>query len=199
MNKNKLVLAIAAASMLLGSGTLSANGDQPFHVTGQAGSLYTDSKRNTRDDDVWWSVGFGYFFTDNFSLDIEYDKFSGTWRDHDVAVPGATFDQWGLENIGLMARYHFTDWKVRPFLAGGLGSLSHRNVSSEDSALSLSVGGGFRSQFTKHFGGTAQLLYRKDRDNATYAGRTSDDDWIWSSGLIRDVGGKRQRLAGVFV
>ena len=53
---------------MLGSGTLAADGDQPFHITGQAGALYTDSDRDMRDDDDWLSVGFGYFVTNNFSV-----------------------------------------------------------------------------------------------------------------------------------
>lgn len=190
MKRTNLVLAIAAAGMVLGSGTVAADGDQPFHVTGQAGALYTDSDRNMRDDDVWWSLGFGYFLTDNFSVDLEYDRFSGTWQDYAEAVPGASYKKWGLENIGVMGRYHFSDWKVRPFLALGLGSLSHRNVSDEGSALSLSFGGGLRSQFSKHFSGTAQLLYRKDRDNNTIPDNSGYGDWILSAGLSWDFGGK---------
>ena len=190
MNKNKLVLAIAAAGMMLGSGTLVADGDQPFHITGQAGALYTDSDRNMRDDDVWLSVGFGYFITDDFSVDLEYDTFMGSWHDYQEAVPGASYDQWGLKNVGLMGRYYFSDWKVRPFLAVGLGSLRHRNVSSEDSAVSMSFGGGLRSQFTKHLGGSVQLLYRKDRDNETIPENSQYGDWILSAGLSFDFGGK---------
>ena len=190
MNKSNIVLAIAAAGVMLGSGTLAADGDQPFHITGQAGALYTDSDRNMRDDDVWLSVGFGYFVTNNFSVDLEYDTFKGTWRDYQEAVPGASYDQWGMKNIGLMGRYYFTNWKVRPFVAAGMGSLSHRNVSSEEDAISLSLGGGLRGQFTKHFGGSAQLLYRKDRENDTRPGQGPYGDWILSIGLSYDFGGK---------
>ena len=158
MKYNKLVTALAAAGLLAGAGSLYADGDQPFHITGQVGALYTDSDRNTRDDDVWWSLGFGYFFTDNLSLDLEYDRFSGTWRDYDSVVPGATYDQWGLTNVGLMGRYYLTNWKVRPFLAVGAGNLSHRNVSDEGSAISLSAGAGLQGQFSKHWSGRLQVL-----------------------------------------
>ena len=121
MKFNRLYLALAASGMLLGSATALADGDQPFHFTGQVGALYTDSDRNMRDNDVWWSLGFGYFFTDNFSLDLEYDTFKGTWNDYASVQPGVTYDKWGLKNYGLMARYYFTDWQLRPFVAGGLG------------------------------------------------------------------------------
>ncbi|MBT8039311.1 MAG: OmpA family protein [Gammaproteobacteria bacterium] len=190
MKYNKLVTALAAAGLIVGSGTLYADGDQPFHITGQVGSLYTDSDRNTRDDDVWWSLGVGYFFTDDFSLDLEYDRFSGTWRDYESAVPGATYDQWGLKNIGLMGRYYFTNWKARPFLAAGVGDLTHRNVSDEGSNLSLSIGAGLQGQFSKHLSGRLQLLYRRDRDGDSITGPNSFKDIILSAGLSFDFGGK---------
>ena len=190
MNKIKLVSALAAAGLVCCTGNLAADGDQPFHVTGAVGSLYTDSDRNTRDDDVWYSIGFGNFLTNDFSLDLEYDRFSGTWNDYDSISPNATFDQWGLTNIGLMGRYYFTDWSVRPFIAGGLGDLSHRNVSDEGSAISLSLGGGLAGQFSKHWSGRAQLLYRRDRDSDTIPTNSSYSDWILSVGLSFDFGGK---------
>ena len=121
MKKTKLVLALAAAGLALGSINAVADADQPWHITGQIGGVSLDSDRNTRDDDVWYSVGFGRFFGNNFSLDLEYDDFSGTYRDYNVVVPGATFDQWGLSNIGVMGRYHFGDYATAGFLAHEFG------------------------------------------------------------------------------
>lgn len=190
MKHTKLFTALAAAGLMFASGGLAADGDQPWHVTGQAGALYNDTDRNTRDDDVWWSLGVGYFFTDNISLDLEYDKFSGTWKDYQDFVPGATYDQWGQTNIGLMGRWYLTSWNFRPFLAAGIGSLEHRNVSSEDDSLSLSMGGGFQGQFAKHWSGRVQLIYRKDRDNHTNPDHSSYGDWILSAGLSFDFGGQ---------
>ena len=190
MKYTKIVSALAAAGLLLGSGGVLADGDQPFHVTGSVGSMYTDSARNTRDDDVWWSIGVGYFIHEDISLDIEYDRFSGTWRDYQDYVAGATYDEWGQKNLGLMGRYFFTDWQWRPFLGAGLGYLWHRNVSSENDSLSLSFALGVQSQFTKHFSGRAQFTFRKDRDNDTIASRDNFDDMIFGVGLSYDFGGK---------
>ena len=192
MNHTKLVSALVGTGMLLGAGSAAANEDQPIHITGQVGAYYTDSDRHTRDDDVWWSLGVGYFITNDFSLDLEYDRFSGTWADYQDFVPGATYDQWGLTNIGLMGRWHFTEWGFRPFLAAGLGSLEHRNVSSEDSSMSYSLGGGFRGQFTRHVAATVQLLYRRDSDDNSMPDNSQYGDWILSAGLSLDFGGERR-------
>ena len=74
MKTKTLILSLAAAGLALGTVQVMADADQPWHLTGQAGAMKLDSARNTRDNDVWWSVGFGRFFGNNLSLDLEYDE-----------------------------------------------------------------------------------------------------------------------------
>lgn len=190
MKKTKLVLALAAAGLALGSINAVADADQPWHITGQVGGVKLDSDRNTRDDDVWWSVGFGRFLSNNFSLDLEYDDFSGTYRDFDTVVPGATFDEWGLSNIGVMGRYHFGDGNLRPYIAGGFGLLSHRNISNEDDSVSISVGLGLQGKVAKHWSARAQVVYRTDYDSDSIPGTEEFRDFIYSVGMSFDFGGK---------
>jgi OOP family OmpA-OmpF porin len=189
MRTKTLVLALAAAGMAFSAAGLQADADQPWHITGQVGGMKLDSDRDTRDDDVWWSVGFGRFFG-NWSIDLEYDEFSGTFRQYDQIAPGATYDQWKLSNWGLMGRYHLGSGNLRPFLGAGLGYQSHRNVSSEDDNMSLSLGGGIRGKIAKHWSATAQLLYRIDSDDTSLPQESSFGDWIFSVGLSFDFGGK---------
>jgi len=192
MKYPKLVLALAAAGLMSASATLSADDwiFQPWHVTAQAGSYYTDSDRNTRDNDVWWSVGFGRFFGEHLSLDLEYDEFTGTYRDFDVMYPGATYDDWKLSNIGLMGRYHFFDGNFRPYLAGGVGALSHRKIGDEGTGLSMSAGAGVAMRFAEHWTGRVQYLLRRDFDGAKNPYKESFNDSILSVGLSYDFGGK---------
>jgi OOP family OmpA-OmpF porin len=190
MKTRKLVLALAAAGLAFGSTSVSADADQPWHITGQIGGVSLDSDRNTRDDDVWWSVGFGRFFGNNLSLDVEYDEFSGTYRDYNVMVPGATYDQWGMSNWGVMGRYHFGDGNLRPYVAGGLGYLQHRNVMSEDGDLAMSLGLGLQGKIAKHWSARAQVVYRLDKDSESLESHNSYNDWIYSIGLSFDFGGK---------
>ncbi|HSM40872.1 MAG TPA: OmpA family protein [Afifellaceae bacterium] len=190
MKRTKLVLALAAAGLALGSTNAVADADQPWHVTGQIGGVKLDSDRNTRDDDVWWSVGFGRFFGNNISLDLEYDEFSGTYRDYNVVVPGATFDQWGLSNIGVMGRYHFGDGNLRPYVAAGLGYLSHRNVGDEGEGISKSLGVGLQGKIAEHWSARAQVLWRKDRDAGSIPAHSGYNDLIYSIGMSFDFGGQ---------
>ena len=190
MKTKTLVLSLAAATMALGAGGVAADGDQPWHLTGQFGTINLDNSRNTRSNDVLWGVGFGRFFGNNLSIDLEYDHFSGTYRDAQEMVPGATFDEWGLSNWGGMARYHFGQSNVRPYIAFGVGSLKHRNVMDESSSFSHSLGLGLAGQFSKHVSGRAQVLYRGDADSSSLPGTRSYGDVIWTVGLSFDFGGK---------
>ena len=190
MKTKILVSSIAAAGLALAATHALADADQPWHITGQVGGMELDSDRNTRDNDVWWSVGFGRFFTDNFSVDLEYDEFEGTYQDYNSQVPGATYDKWALSQWGVMGRYFFTDSAVRPFLAGGVGYIKHRNVMAEDSDMGLSVGLGLQGKIAKHWSTRAQILYRYDGDDTSLAAESGYGDWIYSIGLSFDFGGK---------
>jgi OOP family OmpA-OmpF porin len=190
VKKRNLVLSLAAAAMALSSFSVAADGDQPWHVTGQFGTINLDNDRNMRNNDVFWGVGFGRFFGNNLSLDLEFDQFSGTWKESQTAVPGSTYDQWKLRNWGGMGRYYIGNANVRPFLAVGLGSLRHANVSDTGSALSASMGVGLIGQFNKHLSGRLQVLYRVDGDDMTQPSSASYGDWIWTAGLSFDFGGK---------
>jgi OOP family OmpA-OmpF porin len=176
--------------MALSSFSVAADGDQPWHVTGQFGTINLDNARDMRNNDVFWGVGFGRFFGNNLSLDLEFDQFSGTWENAQNAVPGSTYDQWKLRNWGGMGRYYIGNSNVRPFIAAGLGSLRHANVSDTGSALSASIGAGLAGQFNKHLSGRLQVIYRVDGDDMTQSSPKSYGDWIWSAGLSFDFGGK---------
>lgn len=189
MRTTKLVLALAAAGLAMGSTSVAADADQPWHVTGQIGGVKLDNSRNTRDDDVWWGVGFGRFLGNNFSLDVEYDEFSGTYRDYNAVISGATYDQWGLSNIGLMGRYHFGDGNLRPYLAAGVGYLSHRNINDEGEGLSTSLGLGLQGKLARHWSARAQILWRGDTDGSSLPNHSGFSDWIYSVGLSFDFGG----------
>jgi OOP family OmpA-OmpF porin len=187
----KLISALALAVLTFGSTQVVADEDQPWHLSYQVGGARWDDARLSRDGDIWQSVGFGRFFGNNFSLDIEYDTFTG---DLDPAYvqsvePGATYEDWKLSTWGLMGRYYFTNNKVRPYLALGLGRTKHRNVMSEDTDTSFSYGLGLRAQFSKHVSGRLQLIRRVDNDNSSMPPRGSFRDYYFSVGLNFDFGG----------
>lgn len=190
MKKLILITSLTAASLAMGSTSIYADADQPWHITGQIGGASLARHRDTRDDDIWWSVGFGRFFGNNVSLDLEYDEFAGTFRGYDTAVPGATYDKWGLSNWGAMGRYHIGQKNFRPYLALGVGGQKHRSVLDEGTNMSLSAGVGLQGKIAKHWSMRAQLLWREDLDGQSQMGRSTYTDLYYSIGLNFDFGGK---------
>jgi OOP family OmpA-OmpF porin len=185
-----LIISLAAASLALGTGNLFADEDQPYHVTFSAGTVNLDNDRDMRNEDVFLRLGFGRFIGNNFSLDLEYDKYGGTLNDVNAIAPGATYDKWKMHSLGVMGRYHFGQSKFRPFVALGAGSQWHRSVRDEGSNLAINLGAGLRGQFSKHFSGTAEVLYRMDFDDSSTQLHNQFSDVIWNIGLSFDFGGK---------
>lgn len=190
MNRTRVFCAIAAAGMLCGTGPVFADADQPWHITGQFGKASTDSDRNLDDSDNFWSVGFGRFFGNNISVDLEYDQYDGKFNDA-VNLPSNSSDtEWAMKNLGVMARYHFGQSRVRPFIGAGIGNQSHDNVFDNSSAVSLSGVVGLQGSLTKHLSGRLQVMYRADRDGDTFAGAGNYTDLIYTIGFNFDFGGK---------
>jgi OOP family OmpA-OmpF porin len=190
VKKSIIITSLTAASLAFSASALQADADNPWHITGYAGGVDLAGTRDTRNDDVLWGVGFGRFFGNNLSLDLEYDQFKGTFRGHDAAVPGSTYDKWGLSNWGVMSRYHFTDKAFRPYLAFGLGGLKHRSVLDENTNMSVSYGLGLRGQMAKHVSLNAQILWRRDLDGSSQPAHGKYTDFIYTLGLSFDFGGR---------
>jgi len=192
---SKSIIALTSALALLGSTSLAADGAQPWHLTYQIGGANLDSDRDTRDGDLWNSVGFGYFITDNVSLDLEYDEFDGDYENYNVVVPGATYDEWNLSNWGLMGRYFIGENAWRPFVGLGFGAEKHRSVLDEDTNLSANVALGLHGQLAKHWSVRAQAMWRQDMDGSSIPSRGEFRDLYYSLGLSFDFGGRDEPAA----
>ena len=189
MNKSILIASLTAVSLALGASPIYADGDQPWHLTGQIGGVDMDRDRLTRDDGVWWSIGFGRFFGNNISVDLEYDEYEGTVSDS-AYFYAPTNNKWKLSTLGLMGRYHFGQRSWRPYVAAGLGRTKHDNVLSNASATALSLGLGIQGKMSKHLSGRAQIMWRQDGDGVSMPQYRHFTDFYYSIGLSFDFGGK---------
>ena len=189
MKKSILISIITAVSLIIISSPIYADGDQPWHLSGQIGGVKLDSERETRNDGLWYSVGFGRFFGNHISLDLEYDEYEGTVNS-DASFFDPNDDKWKLSTWGLMGRYHFGQRALRPYLAAGLGRTKHNNVLSSTSATAISLGLGLQAQFSKHLSGRAQIMWRQDGDGVSLPEYRDFTDMYYSVGLSWDFGGK---------
>lgn len=193
--KRSTVLLLSAVLALTFSSTLWAQADgfsdQPWHFTYQIGGANWDNDRLSTDGDVWNSIGFGRFFGDNLSVDVEWDEFSGDIDPVvvDDFISGATYNNWRVQTWSLMTRYYFTDNNWRPYVVGGLGRTKHSNIFSNDDNFSYSYGVGLQTKFAKHWSGRAQIIRRKDKDSSTFSNNGSYHDYYFSIGLNFDFGG----------
>jgi len=186
----RYIVALLAAAFLLGSNFLLADGDQPWHLSYMIGGANLDHDRHTKDGDIWQAVGIGYYFGPHFSLDLEYDEFEADYKDYNVAVPGAQFDEWNLRSVGLTGRYYFGNNAWKPYVLAGIGSTRHSNVLDTGRNLYVwSLGVGLHGQVAKHWSVRAQVMWREDNDNNSlpHDGYT---DLYYGVGLNFDFGGK---------
>ena len=190
MKLSNYIVVLVAAILLLGANFVSADGDQPWHVSYQIGGANLDGDRDTRDGDIWQSVGFGYWFGKNFSLDLEYDEFEGDYRNYDTAVPGSSFDQWNLDTLSATARYYFGQNAWKPYVLGNLGSTKHSNVMDTGRNSVWGLGVGLHGQVATHWSVRAQAMWRQDNDGSSLSYKSSYSDIYYSVGLNFDFGGK---------
>jgi len=192
VNNIKCLAALAAVFLLPASNWVVADGEQPWHISYQIGGADLDGSRDTRDTDLWQGIGFGYFLSPNFSLDLEYDEVDSEFARYDVVVPGATYNDWNLSTLGVVGRYYFGSNAWKPYVLAGLGSTRHSNILDAGRALEWSLGVGLHGQVSKHFSVRGQLMWRRDsdKDSLTPSGPNSFDDFFYSVGLNYDFGGK---------
>lgn len=194
MKRTVLLALTLCIGLSLSASAFAQDGfaDQPFHLTYQIGGASLDTTRQSSDGDVWHSLGFGYFLTDNFSLDLEYDQFTGLLDQSVVSTfaPGATYRDWDLKAWSVMGRYFFRpDASVRPYVGAGMGIIKHASILDRGSEPSWGFAVGLQGKVSKHWSARGQLLWRTDNDSDSFASESHFSDFYFSVGLNLDWGG----------
>ena len=114
--------------------------DDRWYIAPTVGGYYNDTDRNTNSRQFYYGLGFGRYFSPNWSLDFFFDR---TKRTVDSNLGGGS---WFNNNYGLAARYYFLDWNDwRPYGLGAVIGSDHHNRfdngwDPRGSWLSLRVG-----------------------------------------------------------
>ena len=128
MNK-KLLCAALIGGLGVAQAVSAQDFDDRWYVAGSTGVNFQDSDRGT-EDAIFGTLGFGKFFTPNWSVDLE-----ANYQNPDKSSnPNLWWSQYGLSAD---ARYHFrnTDAKWWPYIRMGLGWQRHEEEFIADPTL----------------------------------------------------------------
>lgn len=186
MNK-KLLCAAMLAGLSWAQAASAQEFDDRWYLTGSAGYNMQDDDRRT-DDVPFVTLGLGKFISPNWSLDGELNYQNPSF---DGGIAGANDDlNWSQYGLSLDLRRHFISegrgWN--PYLLAGLGyqrseeeydAFPNPNSPGErkDGNLSAKFGIGLQSTFEKRVAVRAELAYRADFDDSSFAAEGGRD---WS-------------------
>ncbi|QDH69518.1 OmpA family protein [Marilutibacter alkalisoli] len=185
MNK-KLLCAALLGGLGLAQAANAQDFDDRWYLTGSAGYNFQDNDRRT-EDTPFVTLGLGKFISPNWSIDGELNYQNPKFDD---GVEGANRNlNWSQYGISFDARYHFVrdgrNWN--PYVLMGLGyqraeeeydAFPSPNSPAErkDGNLAAKVGVGLQTTFSSRVAMRAELAYRADFDDNSYAA-TAGPDW----------------------
>jgi len=185
MNKKLLCAALLGGLGLAGHASAQEFDDR-WYLTSSVGYNFQAEDRRT-DDAPFVTLGMGKFISPNWSLDGELNYQNPSF---DSSVEGANNDlHWSQYGISLDFRYHFIDeargWN--PYLLFGVGYQRSEeeydafpNPDSpgkiKDGNVAAKVGVGLQTTFEKRVAVRAEVAYRADFNDNSYAAN-GPRDW----------------------
>jgi len=167
--KKKLLCCALLGAMGLAQSAMAQSYDDRWYITAGAGWNFQDHDRFT-DSDPELQLGFGRFFSPNWSWDVVI---------YDVnPLISHTELRWPQYGISFDARYHFIEegrnWA--PYLIGGIGLQKHEHefnnfpnpispVTDSGSNLALKFGAGLQGEMGEHVGMRVEAGIRADFDD----------------------------------
>ncbi len=186
MNK-KLLCAALLGGLGLAHTASAQEFDDRWYLTSSAGFNFQAEDRRTNDT-PFVTLGMGKFISPNWSVDGELNYQNPNF---DSSVEGTNRDlNWSQYGISVDFRYHFVNdersWN--PYLLFGVGyqrsEEEYDNFPNPDSPaerkegnFAAKVGAGLQSTFTNRVAVRAEVAYRADFNDNSYAASTGPD---WS-------------------
>jgi len=185
MNKKLLCAALLGGLGLAGHASAQEFDDR-WYLTSSAGFNFQAEDRRT-DDTPFVTLGMGKFISPNWSIDGELNYQNPGF---DSSVEGANNDlNWSQYGVSIDFRYHFINearsWN--PYLLFGVGyQRSEEEFDAfpspdspgerKDGNLAAKVGAGLQSTFTNRVAVRAEVAYRADFNDNSFAAN-GPRDW----------------------
>ncbi|MDA3932928.1 MAG: OmpA family protein [Gammaproteobacteria bacterium] len=192
------ILTAVTAAVIVSSFSMTAAAqygeyDDRWYVSAFGGLAALDSDRADVDDAGIFGVGFGKFLSDDFSLEVEFDRI-----DSDLTPPpGFTNSNFNAKAAGLFMRYHLlsADNQVRPYFGFGIGATYRQSFDTnstsfdKDTAIYISPIAGLAFELTDNFGARIQAAWRNDMkgDSAIPQGGRYND-FLFTAGITYKLG-----------
>jgi OOP family OmpA-OmpF porin len=161
--------------------------DDRWYIAPTVGGYYNDTDRNTNSRQFYYGLGFGKFWTPNFSLDFFGDR---TKRTVDTAVGHG---RWSNNAYGVAARYYFLDWNAwRPYILGGvMGSQHISSYGNNGWSPAAEIGVGVSKTVTDSADIRIEGGYRYDWDDSTQPEPNKNNgygDWFLGFSIVQRFG-----------
>jgi len=162
---------------------MTSSYDDRWYIAPTVGGYYNDTDRNTNSRQFYYGIGFGRFFSPNFSLDFFGDR---TKRTVDDAAGGG---RWSNNTYGVAARYYFLDWNAwRPYLLGGVMGSQHISNFEHGWSPAAEVGVGVSKTVTDSTDVRVEAGYRYDWDDKTQPDKNGYGDWFLGFSIVSRIG-----------
>lgn len=154
--------------------------DDRWYIAPTIGGYYNDTDRNTHSRQFYYGLGVGKFFTPDLSLDVFFDR---TKRkiDHNAG-------NWASNNVGVAARWYFTNWSFRPYLLGAVMGSHHKNPMDSDWAPAAELGLGLSKSITDSSDVRVEGGYRYDWDDKSQPTKSGYGDWFLGLSIVSRFG-----------
>ena len=154
--------------------------DDRWYIAPTIGGYYNDTDRNTNSRQFYYGLGVGKFFTPDLSLDVFFDR---TKRkiDHHAG-------NWASNNLGVAARWYFTNEGFRPYLLGGVMGSHHKNPADSGWAPAAELGLGVAKAVTDSSDVRVEGGYRYDWDNKSQTNKSGYGDWFLGLSIVSRFG-----------
>lgn len=192
--KNAAKKAVLASAIAIACGSVQAQNeyDDRWYVSGFGGVAELDDNRAGVENDAVFGFGFGRFFSEHVSFELELDRIES-----DLTPPAGFFgEEYNAKSLGIFGRYHFRgeDKLVRPYLGIGAGATYRQSFDvggisgDKDTAFYFSPVAGLSFKISDNFGARLQAAWRSDVGNDTAIGQNRYDDFLFTAGITYKFG-----------
>ncbi len=185
--------AVLACGIVLSCGAVQAQDDYDgrWYASIFGGFAELDSNRAGVENNAIAGVGFGRYFSEHVSFELELDRVES-----DLTPPPGFFGtEFNAKSLGIFGRYHFRDEDnlVRPYLGFGAGGTYRQAFNGgisgdKDVALYLSPVAGVGFKISDNFAARLQAAWRTDVGNDSTINQNRYDDFLFTAGLTYKFG-----------